>query len=74
MPFTVDSANKANNANMLLAMVLLPVSAAISGIHYLFLYFHVSFLFVIPVLGVICWFLFRKIRFIGWKKVEVFEV
>lgn len=74
LPFTVDNANKTNNANMLVAMVLLPVSAAISGIHYLFLYFHINFLLVIPFLGIICWFLFRKIRLTGWKKIEVFEV
>ncbi len=74
LPFTVDNANKTNNANMLVSMVLLPVSAAVSGIHYLFLYFHISFLLVIPLLGFICWFLFRKIRLIEWKKIEVFEV
>jgi hypothetical protein len=74
LPFTVDNANRATNANMLVSMVLLPVSAAISGIHYLILYLHINFLLIIPFLGIICWLLFRKIRFIEWKKIEVFEV
>jgi hypothetical protein len=74
LPFTTDSRNKTSDLNMLLAIAMLPVTAVMAGIHYLFVKLHFNFLLVSAVLFILCWYTFRKIRKAGWNKISTFEV
>lgn len=74
LPFTTDSRNKVGDSNMLLAIAILPVSAVMAGVHYLFVKLNFNFLLVTVVLFVLCCLSFRKIRKAGWNKISVFEV